>query len=230
MSKEPEASGRRSFLGRLNAGAAALAGVALGSRAQAQTPGTWRPARHEKDDWMDQLPGKHRLVFDTTLPAGAGEAVYFAANYIAINESDYGISNTDLAVIIIFRYQSVAFGYNDAMWAKYGKAIVTRSGNFQDPKTKDVPKANLYNADGYSEVLANRGVTLNSLTKQGVQLAVCNLATKNMSIAIAKATDGVAESIYKELTSNLVVGARLVPAGIVAVNRAQERGYTLVAS
>ena len=34
--------------------------------------------------------------------------------------------------------------------------------------------------------------------------------------------------LYKELTANLVANARMVPAGIVAVNRAQERGYTLV--
>ena len=31
-----------------------------------------------------------------------------------------------------------------------------------------------------------------------------------------------------ELVANIVSNARMVPAGIVAVNRAQERGYTLV--
>jgi hypothetical protein len=33
--------------------------------------------------------------------------------------------------------------------------------------------------------------------------------------------------VFNELTANLVGNAHLVAAGIVAVNRAQERGYTL---
>jgi intracellular sulfur oxidation DsrE/DsrF family protein len=32
--------------------------------------------------------------------------------------------------------------------------------------------------------------------------------------------------VFKELTENLVPNGHMVPAGIVAVNRAQERGYT----
>ena len=34
------------------------------------------------------------------------------------------------------------------------------------------------------------------------------------------------EAVYKELTSNLIRNSHMVAAGIVAVNRAQERGYT----
>ena len=34
--------------------------------------------------------------------------------------------------------------------------------------------------------------------------------------------------LTNELVANIVSNARMVPAGIVAVNRAQERGYTLV--
>jgi hypothetical protein len=39
-----------------------------------------------------------------------------------------------------------------------------------------------------------------------------------------------ADAIYNELTTNLVSNARMVPAGIVAVNRAQERGYSLASA
>jgi len=34
--------------------------------------------------------------------------------------------------------------------------------------------------------------------------------------------------VFKELTENLVQSGRMVPAGIVTVNRAQERGYSFV--
>ena len=43
-------------------------------------------------------------------------------------------------------------------------------------------------------------------------------------------TGGTADAIYKELAANLIDKARLVPAGIVAVNRAQEHGYSITTS
>jgi len=45
--------------------------------------------------------------------------------------------------------------------------------------------------------------------------------------AIAESTGGKADDVYKELADHLVQNSHLVPAGIVAVNRAQERGYSL---
>jgi intracellular sulfur oxidation DsrE/DsrF family protein len=226
MRKPSGDSDRRRFLSGLSL--VTTAGiVSTANQAEAQTASAWHPARHSQDDWLDQNNAKHRLVFDTTTPAGLSEALFFGPNFLAINNSEYGIPNSELAVVVIVRYQSVAFGYNDSIWAKYAAPIAART-KYQDPKTKSPAKLNVYNSEAYSDVLMN--APIDSVTKLGVQLAVCNLATRNMSIAIAKAVDGVADTIYKELASNLVHGARLVPAGIVAVNRAQERGYTLVAT
>jgi intracellular sulfur oxidation DsrE/DsrF family protein len=227
----PPPSERRSFLTRLNAGVASLAALAVGGTAMAQSKSTahWEPARHEKDDWLDELPGKHRVVFDTITPEGLGEALLFAGNFINVNRADYGLQNSDLAVVIILRYQSVGFAYSDAIWSKYGKMIAARAG-FEDPRTKLAPKTNLYNSGEYGNLLKNRGMTLDLLAKQGVQFAVCSVATRAMGQSIADATGGKADSIYSELVSGLVSHGRMVPAGIVAVNRAQERGYSLVAA
>jgi intracellular sulfur oxidation DsrE/DsrF family protein len=212
-------SKRRSFLTRFSAGVTAFATtmVAGAAAAQSQAPpvGRWQPERHEKDDWLDQLPGKHRLVFDTTKPDGFGEAITFAGNFIRVNLSDYGVPNSELATVIVARSRSTPFAYNDGIWAKYGIPIASRAG-FTDPKTKEAPKVNVYTT------------TLDSLVKQGVQLAVCQVATRNFAGAIAQAIGGKTDSIYEELVANIVSNARMVPAGIVAVNRAQERGYSLV--
>lgn len=201
-----------------------MAAAAAGS-ADAETSPAWKPARHDKDEWFDQNNAKHRVVFDTLTAEGLSQSLFFAQNYMMVNTSDYGIAAFDQAVIVILRYQSVAFGYNDAMWAKYAAPIAARI-KYQDPKTKAPAKLNVLNSEAYSDVVMNQPI--DSLTKLGIQLAVCNLATKNMSLAIAKATGGSADAIYKELAANLVHNARLVPAGIVAVNRAQEHGYTLM--
>jgi intracellular sulfur oxidation DsrE/DsrF family protein len=228
----PSTSERRSFFTRLNAGVTSLAAVAIGGVAMAQQKSTaaarWEPARHEKDDWFDQLPGKHRLVFDTTAFGGLGEAILFANNFIRVNQADYGLQNSDLAVVIVVRHRSTPFGYNDAMWAKYGTVIAARA-KVEDPKSKMPPKINIFNSGDYGDLLSSRATTLNSLFKQGVQLAVCSISTRGYATSIAQAVGGNADAIFSELIANLVGNnARMVPAGIVAVNRAQERGYSLV--
>jgi intracellular sulfur oxidation DsrE/DsrF family protein len=229
--QSPSSSERRSFFTRLNAGVTSLAAIAVGGVAMAQqksaTAARWEPARHEKDDWFDQLPGKHRLVFDTTAYDRLGEAMLFANNFIRVNRADYGLQSSDLAVVIVVRHRSTPFGYNDAMWAKYGTAIAARAG-VEDPKTKMAPKINIFNSADYAELLNNRGNTWDSLFKQGLQLAVCATSTRGYATSIAQAVGGNADTIFNELTSNLVSNSRMVPAGIVAVNRAQERGYSLV--
>ena len=158
--QSPSSSERRSFLSRLNAGAAALAALAIGGVVMAQEKSAaavrWQPARHDKDDWLDNLPGKHRLVFDTTNHDGLGEALLFANNFIRVNRSDYGLQNSDLAVVIVVRHRSTPFGYNDAMWAKYGASLAARA-KFEDPKTKLAPKANVYNVGDAGDSSSNRG-------------------------------------------------------------------------
>jgi hypothetical protein len=53
------------------------------------------------------------------------------------------------------------------------------------------------------------------------------MATRRFAGAIANARKLDVEAVYKELTSNLVANSHMVAAGIVTVNRAQERGYAL---
>lgn len=216
---------RRSFLSRLKLGAL---GAAVGGTALAQVkpaPATWEPTRHKEDDWLDQIPGKHRMVIDAPTIDGLGEALLFANNYITANQTDYALKQDELAVVIVIRHFSTAFGFSDAMWAKYGASM---DPNFQDPKTKAAAKLNVYNANGYGGSLTSRGITLDAIAKQGVHFAICAMATGRVASQVATATGADRAAITKELTSNMIPNGRMVPAGIVAVNRAQERGYSFV--
>ena len=223
-------SERRSFLNRLHAGAAVLAGLALGRAAQAQSPAqTKAPAkfeapRYDKDDWLD-MPGKHRFLLDTNKAEGVGNALLWGSNYIRTSQTEYGLQPSDLAAIVVVRHRSVSFGYNDAMWAKYG-AIISKQLNFEDPKTHEAPKTNVFN---YGEEGSPRG-TFESMAKAGVQVAVCATATRGLAGALARATGSEVEAVFKELTSNLVKNGRMVTAGIMTVSRASEHGYTVVAT
>jgi intracellular sulfur oxidation DsrE/DsrF family protein len=219
---------RRSFLSRLGVGMTAV-GATFGSTVvAAQAPSSaarWQPGRHAQDDWLDQLPGQHRFVFDTTSPLGFGAALLYANNYFLANQNGYGLGNADLAVVIVVRHNSTQFAYNDAIWAKYGVNL-TLPTNFNDPETKQAPKVNMFNASALAARLPSLGTTLDSLLKKGVHLAVCQMATRRFAGAISQAAGGTADAVYNELVANLVGNSHMVPAGIVAVNRAQERGYS----
>lgn len=171
------------------------------------------------------LPGKHHFLLDTHAPDGVGNALLWGANYIRTHESAYGVKAADLAFIVVVRHRSVAFGYNDAMWAKYG-ALISKQIGVVNPKTQEAPKVNLYN---YGEEGSPRG-TWESLAKAGVQVAVCSTATRSLATSLARATGQEVDSIVKELSGNLVANGRMVPAGIITVSHAIERGYSSVAA
>jgi intracellular sulfur oxidation DsrE/DsrF family protein len=195
---------------------------------QAQSPlaARWQPAREEQDDWLERIPGKHRMVLDTTTPEGFGYALLYAGNYYIANADAYGLKDNDLAVVIVARHHATPFALNDAMWKKYGKPL-SRLAHFKDPRTKTAPTSNLYNLP-LDIKLPNRGGTIDALVKRGVQFAVCQMATQQLADSFAEVAGGTGEGVFKELSANLVGNSRLVPAGIVAANRAQERGYSLV--
>lgn len=218
---------RRSFLARLRTGVGVLGAAAVsspGGIAEVGADALWRPARHEQDDWFDKIPGQHRFVFDTTTADGVALALRFAGNYFTANNDDYGLKDSNLAVVLVLRHKATSFGYKDAVWAKYGKPI-SEQAEFVDPKTKQPPTFNVYSA---ASDHAEQVGSIEALIKKGVQFGVCKMATRNISGRIARATGGDSEAIFKEIVANLVDNARLVPAGIVAVNRAQERGYSFV--
>src|SRR6516162_3513591 len=157
MSNDTSIFARRSFLARL-AASYGLVGVASGtSVATAQSSATnFRPARHAQDDWMDKMPGKHRLVFDTTTPAAFGAALAYANNYLTANKDGYGLNDQDHAIIIIARHFSTPFVVLD------------------DPKTKQRPDFNIYEKD-YGLDLPNLGATITEVQKKGVNFAVCQM-------------------------------------------------------
>jgi len=213
---------RRAFFSKFGAGLAAggvVGAAATPAQAQSAEGGRFQPTRHEQDDWLDQIPGKHRFVVDAPTPAGFSDALQFLNNYFNVNKNAYALQDGDLAVVLIARHLSTLFAYNDAVWAKYG-ALITRRTNYNDPKTNQPPTVNLFN-------VTDRGITLDSLVKRGLRLGVCQVSTRGNAAAIAMVTGGTADGVYSELVANLLGSARLVPAGIVAVNRAQERGYSL---
>jgi intracellular sulfur oxidation DsrE/DsrF family protein len=218
---------RRSVITRF--GLVASAALAFGSKAVgAQAPARpFQAARHTEDDWLDAVAGKHRTIVDAATASGAGESILYANHLYVANQSGYALAERDVAVVVCVRHFATTFAYNDAMWAKYGK-VMSAMLSFTDPKTKQAPSTNLLNSADYGMALPSLGNTIPSIVKRGTHFAVCGMATRFFSGELAKATGGSADAVYAELTANLIPNSHMVAAGVVAVNRAQERGYTLL--
>jgi len=221
---------RRSLMAGL--GIAAAAGlVATATTAQAQqgsrrTP--FQPARHDIDAWFDQIPGTHRIFIDSGSANGGAEAVGYAGNLFLATSAAYAGQNADPAIVVCFRHFSTPFGYNDAMWAKYGE-IFNMLMTYPDPATGAAPKINLLNSSAH-KTLGNRGVLIDDMAAKGVQFAICNMATQFISDFIAQQTGGKADEIHAEIMKNNIKNSRFVSAGVVALTRSQEYGYSVLIS
>lgn len=181
---------------------------------------------HPQDDWFDQVPGKHRFFFDATSPSGVGEAITFASNFYVASKNGYGLEDADNAVIIGLRHYATVFAFNDSIWSKYGATFSDRI-KFTDPKSQQVPTINVYQATGYGTQLPNRGTTLDQMIKRGTHFSVCDMATHAFAGMAASKAGLKADDVYAEMRANALTNAHFVAAGIVGVNRSQERGYSI---
>jgi len=216
---------RRSFGAALGALFAATLGSGV-ANAQSRATG-FQPARHPQDAWLDAIPGKHRTFIDASTVNGGGAALLYAYNLYEANRKDYALPARDVAVVVCFRHSATAFGFNDAMWAKYGKTM-NATVQLSDPNTKQPPTTNLFYSVDYGTALPNLGSTIQDLVKLGTHFAVCGMASRGLAESIAADTRSDADSVYKELLANTIPNSRIVSAGVLAVNRAQEYGYTLL--
>lgn len=194
-------------------GAVATAAAFGGTAEAAQAPApAFQPTLHATDDWMNAMPGKHRVILDVTSPEGVPDAIRFAGNLFTGSKNGYGIEDADMAIMICLRHSATAYAYGDAVWAKYGKMLA--------PKVEPVPTANPYNS--------GERMQLSGLAKRGVQFIVCGTASRGIAGRLA-GQGGDAEALLKtEMVPNLLPNSRLVAAGVVGVLHAQERGFRLL--
>jgi intracellular sulfur oxidation DsrE/DsrF family protein len=205
----PDAVVRRSFLARLAALGSALAGVvAIPSTSTAQSSGS---PTHPADAWLDDFKGQHKNIYDCTSVENGPMGWTFARNFLTGNTGPiYQLKDADINAIVSVRHSASVFGFNDAMWAKY------KLGESQK-----------VNEAGIAAVKNPQTNVANDLAKRGVIVTVCGLATGRIARTVAAEAGLNAADVETELRANLVTPtARVVAAGVVVVNRAQEKGFT----
>lgn len=200
---------RRSFLARLAAVGTAVAGVvALPSTSAAQTS---RGPTHPADAWLDALKGQHKNIFDCTSVENGPMGWTFARNFLTANTGPvYQLTDTDVNAIVCVRHSASVFGFNDAMWTKY--------------KLGESQKVNEGGAPAVKNPHASTAV---DLAKRGVIVAVCGMATTRIARTVAPDVGMSVADVEADLRANLVTPtARVVAAGVIVTNRAQEKGFS----
>ena len=209
--RTPDAVVRRSFLARLAGIGTAIAGVAALPGRSAAQPSASRGPTHPADAWLDDLKGQHKNIYDCVSVENGPQGWTFARNFLTANTGPiYQLKESDINVIVCVRHQASVFGFNDAMWAKY------KLGESQKVIEGGVPATKNAHAN-----------TANELAKRGVIVAVCGMATARIARTVAADMGLNAAEVEADLRANLVTPtARVVAAGVIVTNRAQEKGFT----
>ncbi|HUR92222.1 MAG TPA: hypothetical protein VMY38_06055 [Gemmatimonadaceae bacterium] len=204
-------SARRRFLAQLSGAAAAFAGFALPDRAGAATgPGP------DHDAWMQRARGRHRQFFHST-GHGDGAAMLMATNFLDVYGAAYATAPTHVSAVIGVHGTALPIGLSNAAWDKYelGKVI-----NVNDPDTKVAARRNVFAVGG--------PISIDTAMRRGIVLLVCNIALTRLSNSLAGSLSLPQADVYNDLRSSVIPGAIVVPGLVVAINRAQERGFTYV--
>ncbi|MEP6621947.1 MAG: hypothetical protein ABJE47_21670 [bacterium] len=184
------------------------------------------PGAEPDEPWLKGLTGKHRQFFD--IGAGRnGVPLERILNFYEAYKESYAVDARDLNVLFGFHGAGSAYVLNDAMYAKYalGKKYETT-----DPLTKATATRNPFvrMLPGYTW----RGdYSIEAFQARGGRILWCNKSLGNLSRDLAKDTGGSEADIAAELRKNVLPGITIVPAMVVASNRAQEAGcaYSCIA-
>jgi intracellular sulfur oxidation DsrE/DsrF family protein len=228
----PQPSDRRKFLTKLASGSAAVAagGIAvnfMSSTAQAEVfaPITPSASGAESDEWLDKITGKHRQFFDG-VTVNDGFSLGFALNFLNSNNEASKIPDSALTAVVGLRHFAAPLAFSDVIWAKY------KVGEFlklADPGTKQPLARNMYFRAHAGELMLP-DMSIDKLQARGVLFTVCNVALTVLSSLTAQSAGVTPEVAKQEWTAGLIPGMYIVPSGVWAVNRAQEKGCTYCAA
>lgn len=219
----PESRDRRAFLTQLATGSAALAagGLATHFTASAAQAESVAAADEFSEAWLGRLTGKHRQFFDA-ITVNGGFALAFAMNFLNSNNDTYKLPDNKLSAVVGLRHFSVPLAFTDDIWKRY------KLGEFaelKDPATKAPSTRNFFYHPHDGDLLFP-AMAIDKLFARGVQLTCCNVALTVLSGLLAKNAGVTPEVAKKEWVAGLIPGVVLVPSGVLAVNRAQEKGCT----
>jgi hypothetical protein len=203
---------RRRFLGSVGAALASI-GLGLPSIAGGEEILAASSSASTHDDWMKPLKGKHRQLFHAT--AAGDVAMLMANNFLDAYTEEFGAKPGEANAVVGIHGGALSLGFNDAAWAKYS---LGKGGGITDPATKEPAARNIFASGGR--------LSIEESQKRGIVFLMCNTALRMRSRGFATERNEPYEKVYEDLKAARLPGMILVPALVVAINRAQEAGFT----
>jgi len=214
---------RRAFLGTLATGAAAMSFAGLAPLQSLAKDKKYFPKEDDPDAWFNRIKGKHRIVFDVTEPHGIFPFAW--PRVFLITNAATGTPEKDNSVVVVLRHAGIPYAMNNKLWEKYKFGEMF---NIKDDKTKTSAVRNAFWQPGKEDFMVPGigaiTIGINELQESGVMFCVCNAALTVYSAAAAQAMGANAEDVKKEWMAGLLPGIQVVPSGVWALGRAQEKG------
>jgi intracellular sulfur oxidation DsrE/DsrF family protein len=204
---------RRAFMAQM-ASAAGLAAVdRAGAAAQAATK--WDLS------WLDEFKGSHKQIFDYGAVDLAGDAapLRFVRNFLDAHRDIAAPAVPQVNALVGAMVSAFPFNVSDAVWKKYA---VGERWKILDPLTRRPAVRNVFLDD--LPHLQVQGIR--QLQSRGVVFYQCNNALGNVVAMLSGDTHIPARTVRAELLEGLNPGVRLVPAHVLIIGLAQERGFT----
>ena len=215
---------RRKFLGTLATGVAGIGLSSIISPLSAHSEkNTFFQGTENPDEWFNQIKGKHRIVFDVPQP---NEIFPFAwPRIFLVTNAATGTAEKDCSVVVVLRHTAIGYAMEDRLWSKYkfGEVFKANDPKTQRPSTRNPfwnPKQGDFNIPGVGVV----PIGINELQASGVLFCVCDMALTVYGGVVAQSLNLDPAEVKKDWVSGLLPGIKVVPAGIWAINRAQEKG------
>jgi intracellular sulfur oxidation DsrE/DsrF family protein len=223
---------RRNFVARVLGTTAAATLSISGTRALAATASG-------ADDWIREVKGSHRCLFDFPQHKN-GMPLLHILNYLNTYSTAYKTGPGEVGAVGTFysvgNQASISLAFNDAIWAKYrlGAYLALNDADgrpytrnvFNRPTPQDLHL--VMKAIDSPQIPALAGAVpalgIENLQKMGAKFVLCANALGIWSLELEARGKGTAQDIEKELRANLLPGVTIVPAMVIAIERAQEAG------
>ena len=222
-------SSRRGFLGKLATGAAAFGAASLMSPLQSMAGAINMSPKEfaDADAWFNQIKGKHRVVFDATEPNGIMPFAW--PKIFLLTNAATGTPEKENTAVVVLRHDAIPYAFPDALWAKYKFGEVFKA---DDPKTNKPSLRNPFWKPGADDFqvpgVGSVPIGINQLQESGVMFCACNMAITVYSAAIAQGAGLNAEEVKKDWMANVLPGIQVVPSGVWALGRAQEKNCAYI--
>ena len=187
-----------------------------------------------EDSWLNGMDAKYRCLFDFPQhKRGAGLVHIY--NYIMTFQNAYGVGPEDINTIGTFYSigpnSSIAMAFTDDMWAKYkfGEYL-----ELNDPATGKASVRNLFWETKEGDELPRVGpigpfpdASVSALQANlGTTFLLCNNAVMALSMDLARLGFGEVADIDADLKNHVKDGIHLVPAMVIAIDKAQNAGFS----